>query len=75
MTPYAAERLSQERTREFRAQAARSRLAREAAQSATARKTGRIIRDRTGWALIQIGLALVTSPARGQHRTVRPELP
>jgi hypothetical protein len=75
MNPYASERLSQERTREFRAQAARSRLARETAQQGTARRTGRIIRHRTGWALIQIGLALVTSSARGQHRTVSPELP
>jgi hypothetical protein len=66
MTPYAAERLAKERTSEFRAQAAQRR---------PAGRTGRIIRHRTGWALIQIGLALVTSSARGQHRTVSPELP
>ena len=66
MNPYAAERLTQERTTQFRAEAARRRPAVNA---------GRTIRHLTGWALIQIGLALVTSPARHQHRTASPELP
>ena len=66
MNPYAAERLTQERTSEFRAEAARRRPAANA---------GRTIRHLTGWALIQIGLALVTSSARHQHRTASPELP
>ncbi len=66
MNPYAAERLAKERTSELRARVAQRR---------PARRAGRIIRHRTGWALIQIGLALVTSPAQGQRRTVRPELP
>jgi len=66
MNPYAAQRLSEERARQFQAEAARPRPAASA---------GRTIRHMTGWALIQIGLALVTSSARRQHRTVSPELP
>lgn len=66
MNPYTAERLTQERATQFQAEAARRRPAAGA---------GRTIRHLTGWALIQIGLALVTSSARRQHRTVSPELP
>jgi len=66
MNPYAAERLTIARTTEFRAEAAKRR---------PAGSTGRTIRRQTGWALIQIGLALVTSSARRQHHTVSPELP
>jgi hypothetical protein len=66
MNPYAAQRLAQERMRQFRA---------EAAQRSPAAGATRTIRHRTGWALIQIGLALVTSSARRQHRTASPELP
>jgi hypothetical protein len=65
MNPYAA-LLAEERITQFRAEAARRRPAAHA---------GRTIRHLTGWALIQIGLALVTSSARRPHRTVRPELP
>ena len=65
MNPYAAQRLTEERTTQFRA---------EAAQRRPAASAGRTIRHVTGWALIQIGLALVTSSARRQHRTL-PELP
>jgi hypothetical protein len=65
MNPYTAERIAKERTTEFRAEAAKRRPAAHA---------GRTIRHLTGWALIQIGLALVTSSARRQHRTVSPEL-
>jgi hypothetical protein len=65
MNPYAAQRLSEERSAQFRA---------EAAQRRPAANAGRTIRHMTGWALIQIGLALVTSSARRQHRTL-PELP
>ena len=65
MNPYAAQRLTEERTTQFRAEAARRRPAANA---------GRKIRHLTGWALIQIGLPLVTSSARRQHRTVNPEL-
>ena len=66
MNPYAAERLTLQRTTEFRA---------EAARRGPAGNAGRTIRHRTGWALIQIGLALVTSSARRPHRAVSPELP
>ena len=66
MNRYAAERLTQERATEFQAQAARPRPTGSAA---------RTIRRRTGWALIQVGLALVTSSARGAQRAVSPELP
>ena len=66
MNPYAAQRLTKERTTKFQA---------EAAQRRPAANGGRTIRHLTGWALIQIGLALVTSSARRQHRTVSPDLP
>jgi hypothetical protein len=66
MNPYTAQRLTEERIKQYRAEAARRRPAANA---------GRTIRHMTGWALIQIGLALVTSSARRQHRTVSPELP
>jgi hypothetical protein len=66
MNLYAAARLTQERTAEFQARAARRR---------PPGSPGRTIRRRTGWALIQIGLALVTSSARGARRAVSPELP
>jgi hypothetical protein len=66
MNPYAAQRLTAERTTQFQAEAARRRPAVHA---------GRTIRHLTGWALIQIGLALVTSSARRQHRLAGPELP
>jgi hypothetical protein len=66
MNPYAAQRLTQERTTEFQAEAAKPRPASSA---------GRTIRHLTGWALIQIGLALVTSSQRRQHQIVSPELP
>jgi hypothetical protein len=66
MNRYAAERLTQQRITEFQA---------EAARRGPAGNVGRTIRHRTGWALIQIGLALVTSSARRPHRAVSPELP
>ena len=58
MNPYAAQRLAQEQATQFRT---------EAGRRGPAAGTGRTIRHLTGWALIQIGLALVTS-ARRQHR-------
>ena len=72
MNPYVTQRLSEERTAQFQAEAAQHRLA---AQHRPAASAGRTIRHMTGWALIQIGLALVTSSARHQHRTMSPELP
>lgn len=65
MNPYAAQRLTRERATEFQA---------EAAQRMPAGTAARVLRRQTGWALIQIGLAMVTS-AQGQRRTVGPELP
>ena len=55
MNPYAAERIARRRSAELQAEAARS-------QSADGGRSS--IRNLTGWALIQIGLALVTSSAR-----------
>ena len=72
MNPYITQRLMEERTAQFRAEAAQHRSAARCRPTANA---GRTIRHLTGWALIQIGLALVTSSARRQHRTVSPELP
>jgi hypothetical protein len=67
MNPYAAERIARQRCAEFQAQAARSRPADGGGSS---------IRNLTGWALIQIGLTLVTSAARKQPATtMSPELP
>jgi hypothetical protein len=72
MNPYVTQRLSEDRATQFHAEAARHR---QAAQHRQAAKAGRTIRHMTGWALIQIGLALVTSSAQRQHRTVSPDLP
>ena len=66
MHPYVAQRLSEERVKQFHV---------DAAQRRQAARTGRTIRHMTGKALIQIGRALVTSSARRQHRTVSPDLP
>jgi len=66
MNPYALERLAQQRTDEVQATRATTALPPPAANMR--------IRNVTGWVLIQIGLALVTS-ARGQATEVRPDLP
>lgn len=66
MNPYAAQQLTRERTSAFLAEAAKHRAVANG---------GRTIRHLAGWALIQIGLALVTSSARRQHRAISPELP
>jgi|GEM_PF-5880623 len=67
MNSYAAEQIAKQRAAELRAEGARSRPAYGAGPS---------IRNLTGWALVQIGLALVTSSARHQHATaMNPELP
>jgi hypothetical protein len=66
MHPSAMERLAQQRAAELRD---------EAARSAAAASRGTSIKDLTGWALIQVGLALVTSSARRQPGTaIIPEL-
>jgi hypothetical protein len=67
MNSYAMEQIAQQRTAEVRAEAARSQIA---------SRRGPSVRDLTGWALIQIGLALVTSSARHQHTAaISPDLP
>jgi hypothetical protein len=73
MNPYAVEQIAQQRTAEVRAQAAQSQ---PAARNRPASRRGPSVRNLTGWALIQIGLALVTAPPRHQHTAaMRPELP
>jgi hypothetical protein len=71
MNPYAMEQIARQRTAEVRAQTARNQ---PTAQNPSRRSQP--VRNLTGWALIQIGLALVTSSARDQHTTaMSPELP
>ena len=59
MNPYELERLAKQHTRDLRKAAARHQAA------AARRDRGRSIRHRTGWALVQIGLSLVSSSANG----------
>jgi hypothetical protein len=72
MNPYAAEQIARQRTAEVRAQAARNQ---PAAEDRPTSRLGPSVRNLTGWALIQIGLALVTSSARHQPAATSPELP
>jgi hypothetical protein len=67
MNSYAMEQIAQQRTADVRDQAARSQ---------PAGRRGPSVTNLTGWALIQIGLALVTSSARHQQTAaMSPELP
>lgn len=60
MNPYEIERLAKQHTGDLRkAAAARHRAA------AIRPDRGRSIRHRTGWALVQIGLSLISSSANG----------
>ena len=73
MNPYAVEQIARQRTAEVRAQAAQDQ---PAAENRLASRLGPSVRNLTGWALIQIGLALVTSSARHQHTAATsPDLP
>jgi hypothetical protein len=73
MNPYAMEQIARQRTADVQAQAARNR---PAARTRPASSRSQPVRNLTGWALIQIGLALVTSSAQHQHTTAtNPELP
>lgn len=73
MNPYALEQVARQRTADVRDQAARNQ---PAAGNRPASHRYPSVRNVTGWALIQIGLALVTSSARQQHTAaMSPELP
>ena len=73
MNPHAMEQIARQRTAEVRAEAARNQ---PTARNRPASRRAQPVRNLTGWALIQIGLALVTSSARQQHTAaVNPELP
>jgi hypothetical protein len=73
MNSYALEQVARQRTAEVRDQAARNQ---PAAENRSASHRHPSVRNLTGWALIQIGLALVTSSARHQHTAaMTPDLP
>ena len=73
MNFYAMEKIARQRTAEVQRQAARNQ---PAARNRPASHRSQPVRNLTGWALIQIGLALVTSSARHQHTAaMNPELP
>jgi hypothetical protein len=62
MNPYEIERLAKQHTGDIRKAAARHHAA------AARRDRGRSIRHRTGWALVQIGLSLISSSANGNGK-------
>ena len=73
MNSYAMEQIARQRTAEVAAQAARKQ---PTGESRPASHYHPSVRNLTGWALIQIGLALVTSSPRDQHAAaMSPELP
>ena len=73
MNSYALEQVARQRTAAVRDQAARNQPAQ---RTRPASRRSQPVRNLTGWALIQIGLALVTSSARDQHAAaMSPELP
>ena len=73
MNSYSLEQVARQRTAEVRDQAARNQ---PAAENRFASHRHPSVMNLTGWALIQIGLALVTSSARHQHTAaMTPELP
>ena len=73
MNPHAMEQIARQRAAEVRAQTARNQ---PTARNRPASRRSQPVRNLTGWALIQIGLALVTSSARDQHTAaMSPELP
>jgi hypothetical protein len=73
MNSYAVEQIARQRTAEVRDQAARNQ---PGAGNRPASHHLPSVRNLTGWALIQIGLALVTSSPGHQHTAaMTPELP
>lgn len=71
MHPYELDRLVKQQTSDIRKAAARHHAA------AARRDRGRSIRHRTGWALVQIGLSLISTQASGPGNgpAIRPSLP
>jgi len=65
MSPYELERLAKQHTGDLRKAAARHHAAVQHRSAAARRDHGRSIRHRTGWALVQIGLSLISSSADG----------
>jgi hypothetical protein len=64
MNPYELERLAKQHTGDLRKAAARHQAAAQH-RAVAVRDRGRSIRHRTGWALVQIGLRLISSSANG----------
>ena len=62
MNPYELERLAKQHTSDIRKAAAWYHIA------AARRDRTRSIRHRTGWALVQIGLSLISSSANGNGK-------
>lgn len=79
MNFYAMEKIARQRAADVQPQTARNQPAdwnQLAARNRPASHRSQPVRNLTGWALIQIGLALVTSSARHQHTAaMNPELP
>ena len=71
MNPYELERLAKQHTEDLRKTAARHHAA------AARRDRTRSIRHRTGWALVQVGLSLISTSAsgRGNGPALQPGLP
>jgi len=73
MNSHAMEQIARQRIAEVQAQTAGNQAT---ALNRPASRRSQPVRNLTGWALIQIGLALVTSSARHQHTAaMNPELP
>ena len=73
MNFYAMEQIARQRTADAQAKTARNQ---PTTANRPAGRRSQPVRNLTGWALIQIGLALVTSSARHQHTAaMNPELP
>ena len=70
MNPYELERLAKQHTEDLRKTAARH-------HAAARRDRTRSIRHRTGWALVQVGLSLISTSAsgRGNGPALQPGLP
>jgi hypothetical protein len=62
MNPYEIERMAKQHTSDIRKAAARHHVA------AARRDRARSIRHRTGWALVHIGLSLISASANGQGK-------